>query len=243
MAAAADMPLKAPPLPPAPVVLLWDNVYIGLEGGYGQAHQSWDQNTTSCIVGCAALDRVTGNVNGGLAGGLFGFNRQINNVVYGVEFTWDAADINGSRAHDLTPFSTRTHFEWMSTLAGRIGFLLAGERTLLYAKGGFGLVDQTNQINDAAGVRLTTRLDTTRRAFVVGGGAEFMFSGAVSAKIEYNYLGFIRDHNFEFSGIAGAPFGTPFAGLVENWRANQQLHVLKVGLNWHFMPAPVIARY
>jgi hypothetical protein len=46
MAAAADMPLKAPPLPPAPVVLLWDNVYIGLEGGYGQAHQSWDQNTT-----------------------------------------------------------------------------------------------------------------------------------------------------------------------------------------------------
>ena len=33
-ASAADMPLKAPPLPPAPVAT-WTGFYIGLNGGYG----------------------------------------------------------------------------------------------------------------------------------------------------------------------------------------------------------------
>jgi len=65
-----------------------------------------------------------------------------------------------------------------------------------------------------------------------------MFIGSLSAKVEYNYIGFRgQDYTFTFLG------GLPLAGLTEGWRINQQTHLFKVGLNWHFMPAPVVARY
>jgi outer membrane immunogenic protein len=235
IAAAADMPLKAPLKAPPPVVLLWDNVYIGAEGGYGVSRQSWDQ-----LAGPFALDRVNNSdsVKGGLAGGVIGFNRQLGSMVYGAEFTWDWSDIRGNQGHALNVVpngSTTTHIDWISTLAGRIGFL-ANERTLIFAKGGLAVVDENFRIN-SAGVQVTNRPETTRRGFVVGAGVEYMFS-SLSAKIEYNYMDF-RNHDFQFqfTGPAG------FAGLTENWRSNQQIHLVKVGLNWHFSPLPVIARY
>jgi outer membrane immunogenic protein len=46
-AMAADMPVKAPPLPP-PVIapaLTWTGVYIGVNGGY-----AWGDSSTSCSV-------------------------------------------------------------------------------------------------------------------------------------------------------------------------------------------------
>ena len=43
-AVAADMPVKAPPLPPP--VMLWDAVYVGLEGGYGWKENHWNQTLT-----------------------------------------------------------------------------------------------------------------------------------------------------------------------------------------------------
>jgi outer membrane immunogenic protein len=185
------------------------------------------------------LDRVAAGdgAKGGLAGGVIGFNRQINRIVYGVEFSWDWANLNGNQAHVLAPtLSTTTHVDWISTFTGRIGYL-ATDRTLLYVKGGYAILDENYRIN-SGGVLATTRPDGTRRAFVVGGGLEFAFGANLSAKAEYNYLGF-REHTYEFTRIAGAPL----AGLVEGWEGRQQTHIVKVGLNWHFMPGPVIARY
>jgi opacity protein-like surface antigen len=65
-----------------------------------------------------------------------------------------------------------------------------------------------------------------------------MFTGSLSAKLEYNYLGF-RGQNYGFTFNNGQAL----AGLFEGWRINEQTHLFKAGLNWHFMPTPVVARY
>jgi outer membrane immunogenic protein len=74
VAMAADMPVKAPIVKaPPPVVLPWEGVYIGAEGGYGWSHKDWTQTASSFGL---ALDRSNGSasVTGPLAGGVFGFN-------------------------------------------------------------------------------------------------------------------------------------------------------------------------
>jgi outer membrane immunogenic protein len=245
MAAAADMPLKAPMKAPPPVMLPWEGVYIGAEGGYGWSRQAWTQSFTSCAAGplppgcLVALDR-TGSANevkGGLAGGLIGFNRQMGSTVFGLEFNWDAADLKGTRAHVLNPtFSSTSQIDWIATFTGRIGFLVT-DRVLLFAKGGFAVVDENHRISSAGGA-LSTRPDGTRKGWVVGAGMEYLFASNFSAKLEYNYMDFrAQTYNFTFAN------GLPVGGLVENWRVNQQTHLFKVGLNWHFAPLPLVARY
>jgi outer membrane immunogenic protein len=177
------------------------------------------------------LDSLRNEPKGWLAGGLIGFNRQYGNVVFGVEFNWDAADLTGTRAHVLFPgLTSRTQIDWVSTLAGRLGFTVT-ERTLIYGKAGFAAVSENHRIAAAAGI--TTQPAIVRKGWVVGAGLEHMFTGTLSAKVEYNFMDF-RSQNYDFLFLNN---------LQETWRINQQMHVFKAGLNWHFMPTPVIARY
>jgi outer membrane immunogenic protein len=238
---AADMPVKAPVLkapPPAPFT--WDSVYVGGEIGYGSGNTDWNQ-TRSFFgfpgpVPAFALDRARIQPNGGLAGGDLGFLRQTGTWVWGLEFNWDAADINGTRAHVLNPaFVGRTQIDWMATLAARVGFT-AWERGLFYAKGGFAIADENHQVL-VAGAGVTNKIDDTRYGFVVGVGYEHAFSNSLSAKVEYNYLG-LGNKTSEFRYV-GAP-----VGLVEDWRVRQEIQTIKVGLNWHFLSlAPVFSKY
>jgi outer membrane immunogenic protein len=123
----------------------------------------------------------------------------------------------------------------MATFAGRVGFTV-WERGLIYAKGGFAVADENHRIL-VAGVGVTNRPDETRKGFVLGFGYEHAFANSLSAKVEYNFLDFgSRTSEFRF-------FGPP-VGLVEDWRIRQEVHTIKVGLNWHFWPlGPVTARY
>jgi opacity protein-like surface antigen len=239
-AAAADMPLKAPILKaPPPMLRPWEGVYIGIEGGYGFSQQRWGQNATSCAPGLPAgcttlLDSARNEVKGGLGGLAFGFNRQMGNVIWGLEFTWDGADLTGTRAHNNAAFSTTSRIDWLSTFTGRVGFLVSPQ-TLLYAKGGLGIEDERSRINGTVlGVPVTSsRADGTRLGFVLGAGLEYAISSSLSAKIEYNFMDFQhKDFDFRLSN-----------GLLENWRNSQETHVFKAGINWRFSPLPVVARY
>jgi outer membrane immunogenic protein len=239
---AADMPVKAPILKaPPPAVFTWDSVYIGGEVGYGWGSKDWSQ--TRSFFGAPGagpafpLDRGSANTSGALAGGTFGFVRQSGSFVWGAEFNWDWADIKGTGGHVVFPaYSGRSQVDWIATLAGRIGYAV-WDRGMLYAKGGLAIEDEHHQIL-FAGAPVTNRVSETRTGFVVGAGYEHAFSNGLSAKFEYNYLDFgNRVSEFRY---AAAP-----AGLVEDWRIKQNMHVVKVGLNWHFwsLGAPVVAKY
>ena len=238
---AADMRVKAPILKaPPPAAFSWDSVYIGGEVGYGWGNKDWTQ--TGSFFGfpgpvpAFALDRGRSDPRGGLAGGDFGFLRQMGTWVWGGEFNWDAADMKGTGGQVLFPaFLGRSRVNWVATLAGRIGYTV-WERGLLYAKGGLAVEDENHQIL-VAGAVVTDRVSETRTGFVIGAGYEHAFANNLSAKIEYNFLDFgNRTSEFRF---AAAP-----AGLVEDWRIRQNIHVVKVGLNWHFWSlGPVVANY
>src|ERR1700760_3757844 len=76
-ASAADLAArtytKAPPMAALPT---WAGFYVGVMGGY------------------ATEDSGSPSIQGGLAGGTFGYNWQTGNLVYGVEVDAAWADIN-----------------------------------------------------------------------------------------------------------------------------------------------------
>jgi outer membrane immunogenic protein len=69
---------------------------------------------------------------------------------------------------------------------------------------------------------------------MVGAGLEYAFYDNWSAKIEYNYLGF-NTGNFTFTDVTGSFF--------LNNSIQQQLHVVKAGINYRWGWAPVGVRY
>ncbi len=97
-AMAADLALKAPPVP---YVSDWSGVYAGLEGGYGWGNQ--DIGATYDFFSIGSVITETGRVaigsinqDGGLFGGFVGAQKQWSNWVLGIEANFDGADINGS---------------------------------------------------------------------------------------------------------------------------------------------------
>ena len=90
-ALAADLPVKARPMPAPVVVWNWDGFYIGLNGGY-----SWGRSRTSVgyfntatglpiVPPVGSITDATFNLNGGVFGGQIGYNWQSSNWVFGLE--------------------------------------------------------------------------------------------------------------------------------------------------------------
>jgi outer membrane immunogenic protein len=114
---AADLYTNAAPVV-APVPYAdWSGVYVGLEGGFGSGHYSFDQFKSIGGFGGAGnfANVLSGNHNvfpdftgpgvgpfdkisqrGWLLGGFAGAQKQSGNWVFGVEADFDAADIHGS---------------------------------------------------------------------------------------------------------------------------------------------------
>ena len=132
-ASAADMPLKAPPPPPAPVYS-WTGFYAGVNAGYGwgssDAHPA-GTNTSPCIpfpfgfcgtpiqpiivsggvASALAIPPVLSpNARGGLLGGTIGYNQQFGRWVAGLEadLAWTrivGSDTRGGGAGWVAPLS------------------------------------------------------------------------------------------------------------------------------------------
>jgi outer membrane immunogenic protein len=162
-AMAADMPVKAPPLPPAPVYS-WAGFYIGANGGYGVGRDPVTMTTVSGagFPGLGAGTALYGDPrrfalapHGWTAGGQAGYNWQAApGWVFGVE-----TDIQGTGMKDstscilacnariaaapgpalfpavFTDISAAHRLNWFGTVRGRVG-ATAGS-ALFYVTGGF----------------------------------------------------------------------------------------------------------
>jgi outer membrane immunogenic protein len=192
---AADMPVKAPPLPPA-AEPTWTGPYVGVN--LGAATNDWkftdiDQfgyflpsgpNTTFWNDHRTAL---TG-------GGQLGYNIQLRQFVIGVEGDVDVTDATSNATFVpsvYAPITGTTKMRWMSTLRGRVGFLPL-PNALLYATGGWAWArfsDGWGDLNAAAnGGYLSS--DHIRNGGVVGGGLEYMFARHWTARLEGLYADF-----------------------------------------------------
>jgi outer membrane immunogenic protein len=197
-ASAADiqraMPAKAP-VYVAPIYN-WTGFYVGINGGGGWGHSDFSAPFTG-----------SSNMSGGLVGGTFGYNWQMNQVVLGLETDIDWSNIRGSSACGFG-FSCETKNTWLGTFRGRLGY--AADRFMPYVTGGLaygGVKTSVAGFGDSS---------TSKAGWALGGGVEFAIAGPWTAKVEYLYVDLGRT-----SSVLGSD-------------ASFRTNIVRAGLNYRF---------
>jgi len=197
---AADMPLKAPPVPR--VVRDWTGFYIGIHGGYGWARPGIsDLDLNNFVNGNENLSFHTPKLRGGVFGGHAGYNWQWSQRgVVGLEIDYSAANIKRTQEAVLDPPlttdpppTTRTLQSRLDSLASaraRVGFLVSPE-FLLYGTGGaaWGHTKFSDTfVSDEVSV---ARASANHFGWVAGAGGEWkLWNSGLMLRVEYLHYGF-----------------------------------------------------
>jgi outer membrane immunogenic protein len=233
--AASDTPAEAV------VEATWSGFYAGLEAGYAfadQAEYDFQDDFLNFVLG-DGFDVLGNDLECLLGGAYVGFNHQSGNIVFGLEGSFAAADINGSESGDIPLFGpfgftaeTETDINWLGTATARVG-LLVSDNFLIFAKGGaaFAEIESSGTIDGfVSGNWVSIDADETALGFTVGVGGEVMFAQNWSAKLEYNY---VRFDDVDFSGDV-ALFGGAIPLGEYDYSADVDLHLVKAGIAYHF---------
>jgi outer membrane immunogenic protein len=190
-AAAADMPVpQAAPVPPPvyrPAFYDWSGVYVGVNGGYGFGKAKWIDN-----------NGTTGNFNTNafLIGATLGANYQTGPYIVGFEGDIDWTNLSGtsssagcialSSAAAPLPAGTTctTKQDWLGTARVRLGY--AFDRVFVFGTAGAAFGNERAIVN-APGVSVSNSIPP-QLGWTVGGGVEYAFTEAISAKAEYLFV-------------------------------------------------------
>ena len=207
---------KAPPAGALPVSYDWTGFYVGGHVGYGWAKKDWTDSF--------GLFDVSHDANGFLGGGQVGYNYQIGQFVLGVEGDFSGSGISGSTTALGSNFNTNV--DWTATVTGRLG--VAFDRWLVYGKGGAAWAHDRFSTNFYT-FPASTEVTDTRIGWVAGAGVEYAFAPQWSAKLEYNFM----------------DFGTRVVSFApgSSTDIDQQVHAIKLGVNYKFGGGPIMARY
>jgi outer membrane immunogenic protein len=243
-ATAADLPAPGPApayYPPAyrPVIYDWTGIYVGGDVGGGWMNDVVTTSTTTALMPAGTMTKIT--ASGVVGGGQVGFNIQFSPVVIGFEGTWNASNLSGTQVTPSpliggTSESSTSAAHWYATATGRVGFAL--NDFLFYAKGGAAWMrsDYTQAVTAAGGVITLQTLTDTRSGYTAGGGVEFGLTENLSAKLEYDYLGFgTKSYNFTNLSViltGAAPPPTPLGPMPVSIKSFSQM--VTVGLNYRF---------
>jgi outer membrane immunogenic protein len=197
---AADMPgpYVTPAYSPA---FNWTGFYAGINGGYAFGKTNWT-DTTGATTGDF-------NVTGALAGGTLGYNIQTGSWVWGFEADGAYSSLKGTDAAACC----ETKNDWLATARGRFGFAFGQWLPYVTAGAAFGDVKMT-----AVGFGSAT---ATRFGWTAGGGLEYAFMGAWSAKVEYLY-----------ADLGKASCGAAACGLDTD--VTFKTSIVRAGVNYHF---------
>jgi outer membrane immunogenic protein len=240
-ALAADMPLKAPPIP----VWSWTGFYLGGNVGYSWGTASWtysDPSFTGTNSGSQKLD-------GFIGGAQIGYNWQANQtLVLGVE-----ADIQGSAEKGSSSFSDpyfcdvcaatadtayvngspSSDIRWFGTVRGRLG-VLVNPTLMLFGTGGlaYGGISTSGSFVDTfpgcspAICTWAFNQSTTKVGWTAGGGIEGAIANSSNWtwKAEYLYI--------NFGTLSGSSFGPD--PLSYSWSTKVTDNILRVGVNYLF---------
>jgi len=118
-------------------------------------------------------------------------------------------------------FGVTTDFDnrWQGSLRGRIG--AAFGPTLLYVTGGVAFADLRYKYFTA--VTPVESFSETKAGWTLGAGAEFAFSPAWSARLEYRYTDFGSISN---ASLVGSPGFT--------YDHDPSFHTVRLGVSYHF---------
>jgi outer membrane immunogenic protein len=185
----------------APVTYDWTGFYVGANAGIAWNNSSVDNNVYSGTTGDRLSDfqnSIDGDQTAFTAGGLLGYNYQIDQIVLGVE-----ADINYlgfgddnkdsfSFAQDTLDVTTKSSFEadWFGTIRARLGFAI--DNALIYGTAGaaYGHMSADGKVTISDGVDTAVwkgSTDSTNWGWTIGGGMEYGID-QWSLGLEYLYV-------------------------------------------------------
>jgi outer membrane immunogenic protein len=250
-AAAADMPVKARPLPVA--IYDWSGFYVGVHGGGGWGTK--EISAPSFPFGGAVITPAasTNNLSGWLAGGQIGFNFQGGPGLFGGRWVIGGeAQASWSRLDDTTSCSAvvaipgvgalplnincSSKVDSLGTIALRLGS--AFDRTLIYSKVGAAWTHDKYQddVTTPAFAPLSFVGSETRWGWMLGAGIEYAFGNNWSGKIEYDYLN-LGTGTVRYSSV---PPATP---AFVDASIRERVQLVKVGINYRFGASAIAAKY
>ena len=221
---AADLPARTYTKAPAPVyapVYNWTGFYIG--GHIGAAFGGDDGFDTN-IVGLTGTSRDAAFLGGGQIGADYQFSP---NWVLGIEGQISALTDNERTFTAPTGDFIRDRSDWLASVTGRLGYTWGPG--MLYVKGGVAFRDDSGLGVTAGFAPAATDKEST--GWTIGGGLEYMFAPAWSAKVEYQYYDFGTTNVVTNGGLGALSY-------------KDDIHTVKVGVNYHFnWGGPVVAKY
>ena len=222
-AVAADLAARPYTKAPAMVAAIydWSGFYIGINGGGGSAHTTWD------IVGGAR--EGSHDATGGTVGGQIGYRWQAGQWVFGVEGQGNWADFSGDNISAVFAARNRTKIDSFGLISGQVGY--AWNNVLVYVKGGAAVVGNKFDVRTAGGAFVASS-DDTRWGGTVGVGLEYGFAPNWSVGVEYNHI-FLggNDQTLTNGGV-----------FVQTDHIKQDVDMGLVRLNYKF-GGPIIAKY
>lgn len=197
---------------PAPEVIpgfTWTGAYIGIQGGYGWADLSDDDDFFLEDNTDDAIDSL--DLDGGFVGVYGGFNYQWDSVVLGIE-----GDINKAwmdESFDFAGGDAEAEIDWFGSIRGRVGY--AWDRTLLFATAGVAFAQVDYDIDE-----FDFSDDESFVGWTAGVGVEHAFTDNLLARAEYRYY----------------DFGSEEFGNVDTGTGDLELdmHTVSVGLAYKF---------
>ena len=181
----------------APAGYDWTGFYVGANAGIAWNNSSVDNDIYTTGVRINQLEnQIDGGQTAFTAGGLLGYNYQVDRIVLGAEADFNYLGFNDSSNDSftlgLTDYTTKASFDadWFGTLRGRIGYSF--DNLLVYGTGGaaYGHMSANGKVvQDVSGTVTTWKgsTDTTNWGWTVGGGLEYGIDNW-SLGVEYLYV-------------------------------------------------------
>jgi len=246
-AIAADLPVKARPMMPAPVVAVnWTGCYVGAGGGYGMWNQEHQSFGGTALVGPLSTFSTTTGGKGWFGTAQVGCDYQFaQRWVVGAfaDFDWNnqkgnfaPSSVGGS---PLTATVGEEKQKWTWSAGARLGYLIT-PGLLGYVAGGytetrFGEVALLSQFNGLpTGISLAAQ---TYKGWFIGTGYEYQldFLPGLFWKTEYRYSDY-KSENVPYL-VAGTPTG-------EFEASRKYTHAVRSELVYRFnFGGPVVAKY
>lgn len=195
--------------------LTWAGGYFGLHGGYG-----WG-NFDAFHGASAPVEIVNLKPDGGFGGFQSGANWMISpNWLFGLETDASYGNLKDN-GQSSVPDPVSAKVDALGTLRARLGYV-AGD-TLVYVTGGGAYGHEKSSLT-FIGNRFISR--ENHFGWALGGGVEYKFAPAWSAKLEYIYMDLGKNH-----------FDTTDLGQLKNTELT--INTVKFGINYS---GPVIER-
>jgi outer membrane immunogenic protein len=259
---AADLPVKARPMPAAVPLYDWNGFYIGGNGGYSWGRSETDvaffalPAGTPIVAPAGSIVGSRNNMNGWIAGGQIGFNWQSGAFLFGLEgdgqwsgqsgsatFLCAATTAGGPCLPGLTflpggvtgtALGVKQDLEWFATGRVRVGWLPA-PTWLLYATGGvaFGEVSTTGTTTGFNPNGVLVVSAATVSETRVGWTAGAGLEGVISGPWTAKLEYLYMDLGSTSGSFVTAT--TPLA-VRTTFSSSVTDHILRAGLNYRFTP-------